>query len=124
MQAAEGPIAQLPQVNVEQTLESKTDKVSEYRKMVDNYSEKYNVSADDIWKTIGCETGYQYDTNMQANAILSYGRERSYGLAMIHLPSHPYVTEAQAKDPEFAINFITSNWTKHKTWWVCARKLK
>ena len=33
-------------------------------------------------------------------------KERSYGLGQINLNAHPQITEKQAKDPSFAVNFV------------------
>ena len=51
-------------------------------------------------------------------------RERSFGLAQIHLPDHPDVTEAQAKDPDFAADFMARGFAAgNARWWTCARTL-
>lgn len=44
----------------------------------------------------------------------------SFGLVQIHLPAHPGITEKQAKDPTFALNFIVDEFIKGNEWkWTC-----
>jgi len=88
---------------------------------------KYNVSFDELWYTIGCETQQTYNPYIQSNiryaftdtkrGIVKGERELSFGLAMIHLPDHPEITYEQATDKYFAIDFIAKNWSKHSGWW-------
>lgn len=60
-------------------------------------------------RTLGCESGFY---NIQSNIVKNGIREDSWGIAQIHLPSHPNVTKEQALDPEFAIKFMSDNWGK------------
>jgi hypothetical protein len=95
--------------------------------MVRAATSKYGVSFSEVWYTIGCETGGTYDPTIQSDVKYNFNdarrgivygdRERSYGLAQIHLPDHPSVTYDMATDPEYAIDFIASNWSKHSGWW-------
>lgn len=90
---------------------------------------KYGVSFDEVWKKMGCETQWTYDPAMQskvkynfsdARRGIVYGeREKSYGLAQIHLPDHPETTYEQATDPYYSADFIAKNWEKHSGWWYC-----
>lgn len=88
---------------------------------------KYGQPFDEIWDTIGGETQWTYNPLMQSNVIYNFSdqrrnitigtREKSFGLAMIHLPDHPDVTYASATDAYFSADFIAKNWAKHKCWW-------
>lgn len=50
------------------------------------------------------------------------GREDSWGVAQIHLPSHPEITREQAQDPEWALEWAAnefkngraSKWTEYR----------
>lgn len=80
------------------------------------YAKKYGVSEKVIHRVISCESSYK------PTAVGDGGK--SHGLVQIHLPSHPYVTKAQAQDPEFAINFLAENLSKKKgRLWTCFRNL-
>jgi len=81
------------------------------------HSRKYGVSAYIMRKIIHCES------SGSASAIGDFGQ--SFGLVQIHLPSHPYVTQAQALDPEFAISFLAKNLSLGKgSMWTCYRMLE
>jgi len=109
-------------------LESKSDEQVAHELTL-KASIKYNVSFNELWETIGCETQWTYISSLQSYQLYRFSdpkrgivkgqRELSYGLAQIHLPDHPEVTLQQATDPVFATDFIAKNWTKHKTWWSC-----
>ena len=58
-------------------------------------------------RTIWCES---YNRNVQSYITTRGVRERSYGVAQIHLPSHPSITKEQALDIEFAIKWMSDNW--------------
>ena len=90
------------------------------RDIVIDATNKYGVSFNQVWTTIGCETKYTYNPTIQSEALRPDGtREKSYGLAQIYLPAHPEVSYEQAIDPYFAADFIAKNWSKHKTMWSC-----
>lgn len=57
---------------------------------------RYGVPVDLYLKQMGMESGYRASARSPANA---------YGWVQIHLPSHPEITEAQARDPHFAFNW-------------------
>ena len=79
-------------------------------------------------RTIGCETANTWNPSIQSssyNAKDPGHREDSWGLAMIHLPDHPEVSEASATDPVFAIKFMADGWEKnHEGQWTCYRLLQ
>lgn len=91
--------------------------------LVDVFGDKYGLS--DYWKYVSlsvvrCETGGTFDAEIKSKHV----GEDSWGLAQIHLPAHLDVTEEEAKNPYFAINFLTSNIMKHPSWWTCYTMLK
>lgn len=64
--------------------------------------------------TLKCES------SLNPNAIGDAGQ--SYGVAQIHLPSHPTVTKEQALDPNFAIEWTAQQFSKGKAeMWTCYR---
>lgn len=87
--------------------------------LITYYAEKYKVSEDLITDLIDCETSHTFNPVMQSNirynfssskrGIVKGERERSYGLAQIHLPDHPEVSYEQAINAEFAIEFMAKN---------------
>lgn len=79
-------------------------------------AQKYGVSEVVMNKVISCESNYK------PNAVGDGGK--SHGLVQIHQPSHPYITRAQATDPEFAIDFLARNLADGKgRMWTCWRML-
>jgi hypothetical protein len=50
-----------------------------------------------------CESNYQ---NIQSRIVKDGKREESYGIAQIHLPSHPHITKQQALDVKFSLQFL------------------
>ena len=81
--------------------------------LVDKMVAKYatGTKAYQIKRTIYCESGFR---NIQSFIKKDGVREESYGIAQIHLPSHPSVSKSQALNPEFAIEFMSNNWNKVK----------
>lgn len=85
-----------------------------YAKAIDEGLSKYQ--ADQIIAVIMCESTWN------TQAIGDNGN--SFGLAQIHMPSHPEITPSQATDGHFAIDFIVSQWAKGNQWkWSCYRIL-
>lgn len=99
--------------------------------LIDKYSQKYGVPYKEIHTIIACETGNTFNPEIQSRVRYNFSstkrgivkgeRERSYGLAQIHLPDHPYVSIEQAKDPEFAIEFMAKSLSKGKNIWYCGK---
>ena len=80
-------------------------------------ADEYGVSLELMTDIIQCESKWKPE------AIGDGGN--SHGLIQIHLPSHPYVTEEQAHDPEFAIDFLAKNLALGKgTMWTCFKLLR
>lgn len=90
---------------------------------------KYNVSFDEVWTKIDCETQHTFNPKIQSDVRYKFSdskrgivlgqREQSYGIAQIHLLDHPDITYEQATDPYFSADFIAKNWAKHSGWWYC-----
>ncbi len=84
----------------------------------------YGVNPKDIYNTLDCESSHFISPTIQSGYKNAKGkREKSFGYAQINLTWHPEISYAQATDTDFAINYIASNWQKHKSWWSCARIL-
>lgn len=87
------------------------------------YATKYGVPYEDVHGIVACETGNTFDPGIQSFVAVPAGpngREDSWGLAQIHLPSHPNITRAQATDPDFALDFLASHLAKGNHWmWAC-----
>lgn len=105
-----------------------------HRELVTIFAKQYGVSESDMVKVITCEVGAEWNTNIQSNikynfsaskrGIVKGDRERSYGLAQIHLPDHPQVSIEEATDPVFAINFMAYYFSIGKqSMWSCAKLL-
>lgn len=102
------------------------DKLDEYtiRSMIKAQAKKYPVNEEEVFKTLKCENR-GFEPEKQSDVIDKYGkREDSWGLAQIHLPSHPNITKEQAQDPNFSIEFIVKNFSKgNKEIWSCYKKI-
>lgn len=94
--------------------------------LVAKYAKKYGVSKDSLMRTIINENG-NFDYSRQSDCTYKEGnrwgfkggsREKSYGLAMIHLPDHPNITYEQAIDPEFAVDYMAYHFSLgHQLMW-------
>ena len=93
------------------------------RREVEEQANKYGVSVVEMWDTIKCENP-DLIPELQSLIVQDGVREDSWGLAQIHLPSHPDVTKQEAQDPKFAINFMAKNFASGDKWmWTCWRNL-
>lgn len=86
-------------------------------KEIEERAAHYGTSAATLKRIVQCESGYV--TDIQSRHMLSYGREKSFGLAQIHLPSHPNVTYEEAIDPKFAINYLAKHYAAGTDKWSC-----
>lgn len=78
---------------------------------------EHTIGGDGVNKV--CPNG---ESGWNSDAVGDSGR--SFGLAQIHLPAHPHITSAQAKDPKFALNFIVDEFKKGNQWkWTCWRAI-
>jgi len=87
------------------------------REEVDKKALEYGGDSDRIWRVLMCESGAS--TTIQSYHTTKLGRENSWGLAQIHLTSHPHITKEQAIDPEFAIDYLAKHLTKGTDKWSC-----
>lgn len=78
---------------------------------------EYGTSAQTLKRIVQCESGYV--TDIQSAKMLSYGREKSFGLVQIHLPAHKDITYEQAINPAFAIDYLAKNYAHHTDRWSC-----
>jgi len=83
-------------------------------------ADEYGVSGYWMERTIECESRFR---NVQSSAYKNGVREDSWGIAQIHLPSHPEVTVAQALNENFAIEGMAKNFNNpYVTWYGYDRK--
>lgn len=91
-------------------------------KMVEQYAEKYSVSAEQMKSVISCESGW--NTNIQSLHTHKGQQEQSFGLVQIHLPSHSSVSYEQAINPEFSVEFMAKAFSEgQQNMWTCYRKI-
>ena len=80
----------------------------------------YGVSGYQMERTIECESRFN---NIQSTAYQNGAREDSWGIAQIHLPSHPEVSRDEALDEEFTIEWMAKNFNNpYVTWYGYSRK--
>jgi len=94
------------------------------RAKIAHYSKKHGVSEELVYSIVSCETADTFDPLIQSYATYPNGeREKSFGLAQIHLPAHPAITKEMAQNPDFALEFLTSNLAKGRgSMWSCYPK--
>jgi len=84
-------------------------------------AEKYGVDPELMTEVINCESRFR---NVQSRQYHKGVREKSYGLSQIHLPSHPEITKEQAKNSDFAIEFMAKEFSKGRYYkWNCYKKI-
>lgn len=102
-----------------QTIEAEPVAITEsltVEQKISKYADQYGVSEEVMKGVIKCESGFN------PNALGDSGRSR--GLVQIHAPSHPTITDEQAYDEDFAIEFLAKNLKEGKgSMWTCYRKL-
>ena len=90
--------------------------------LVEKYADKYDVSTTSLMRTLRNENNtFQFDrqSELTYKAGNRWGfpagtREKSYGVAQIHLPDHPAITMEQATNPEFAVEFMAKMFSQGK----------
>lgn len=98
------------------------------------YAEEYDVDYDTMYALVACETAHTFDATIQSRHTYPYtvdkwnvragDRELSFGAAQIHLPSHPGVTQEQATDPDFSMQFLARNIAEGRIhMWSCAKMI-
>jgi len=69
-----------------------------------------------MYQTVKCESSFN------PKAVGDHGT--SIGLSQIHLPAHPDITKKEAENPDFALQFMASEFSKGRQWeWSCYTKL-
>ncbi len=85
------------------------------------------VSVRWVNELITCETAGTWDKDIQSYVIQDYGREKSYGLAQIHIPDNPSITYEDATDPYYSIDFIINETLQDRhewRWKLCYKKYR
>ena len=70
-------------------------------------ADEAGLDGDKIAHTIYCESMFY---SIQSGIVKNGVQEPSYGIAQIHIPSHPDVTVEEAMNPYFAVDFIINHW--------------
>lgn len=84
--------------------------------IIEAYAVRYGIPSGALVNTIRCESGFN------AKAVGDQGQ--SFGMAQIHLPSHPDITREQALDPFFAIDWTAQQFKEgNANLWTCYRNL-
>lgn len=84
--------------------------------LIQRAAAKYGADGDMMAKTLWCESGYNPD------AVGDGGT--SFGVAQIHLPSHQTITQEQALNPEWAIDWTAREFAAGRArQWTCFRLL-
>ena len=90
--------------------------ISPVEALIREYSGLYEVSYNKMYYTLKCESGFK------PNAVGDGGH--SFGVAQIHLPSHPTVSREQALDPDFPLRWTAQQFAKgNAKMWTCYRLL-
>lgn len=88
------------------------------RKMALKYGVSYQEMAVTIGgpgKTVACAHG---ESSWDTDAVGDGGDSR--GIAQIHRPSHPDITDEQALDPYWSIEWMAQEFSKGNQWmWTC-----
>lgn len=93
-------------------------KVLSTEEVIAKYANLYKVSYIEMYKTMKCES------SLNPNAINSTTREYSVGISQINLMAHKHITVEQAKDVEFASEFMAKEFAKgNKRIWTCYVKI-
>ena len=96
-------------------------------RLVKFYAKKYGVSSSKMMQTLKNENK-TFQFHKQSELRYKKGnrwkfpegtREKSFGIAQIHLPDHPDVSYQEATDPAFAVEFMAKAFAKGKQgWWM------
>lgn len=103
---------------------------AEIRTRIDEYAIPLHVSTSSMLRTVLCEAAQNangtFDATGQSRYIDPYTgiQEDSWGLAQIHLPSHPSISKKEAQDPDTAISFMAEQFAIGNAWmWTCWRDI-
>lgn len=94
-----------------------------YQDKIHYYAAKYGVNEKHLTETIRKESNF--DPDVQSKFVDRKGlQEESYGLSQINVKWNPQVSIEEAKDPDFAINFMAYNFSIGKaSMWSAWREL-
>lgn len=93
-------------------------KVLSAKEALQKYATIYNVSYEKMYRTAFCES------SLNPNAINNTPREYSVGIVQINLKAHTHITVAQAKDVEFASEFMAKEFSRgNARIWSCYTKI-
>lgn len=91
--------------------------------LVTKYATEYGVSAYRMQSTLACEDN-TFEFDRQSEIYNSKGREESYGVAQINLPSHKDISYSQAIDPDFAVRYMAQQFSQgRQSQWSCYRNM-
>lgn len=90
-----------------QEIPHESPKTTEIIRHIYDRAPELGINPDQVAHTIYCESMFY---NIQSGIVHEGVREPSYGLAQIHLPSHPKVSVEQALDPYFAVDWMMEHW--------------
>lgn len=106
------------------------------RVKVAEFTKKYKIEnrTEQIYKTIASCENIPLDSNLQSGhryksdnlrwGVKAGEQERSFGLAMIHLPDHPDISYEEATNPLFAIEWMVKEFSLGRSWqWTCYTSL-
>lgn len=88
---------------------------------------KYGVSKDDMIGVINCEnkdwvtdkqSDLPYTFSDPSRGIVKGSRERSFGLAMYHIPDHADMTVEDATNPDYALDRMARDFKAGKQSWM------
>lgn len=83
-------------------------------------SSKEGLSVGAFLATLKCEGDFYNGQSYVKKIGGPNGREDSWGVAQIHLPSHPEISKEQALNPFWSINWMADEWLKGNEWkWTC-----
>lgn len=116
----------IPKVGIDlNSITSILERKSVVENLVRHYAEKYKVNPVVMMNILTCENN-QFDPDLQSyHPAKSFnGRELSFGLAQLHLPSHPEISIEQATDPDFSIEYMASEMSKGRaSQWSCYKQI-
>lgn len=91
--------------------------------IIEAYATKYGIPAQPLIDTLSCESKTaNYPKGFDPEAIGDKGLAR--GIAQIRSDYFPDITDAEAFNPLFSINFAAKEFAAgHASWWSCYNKL-
>lgn len=62
------------------------------------------------------------ESNWNAKAVGDNGT--SFGLVQIHLPAHPEISQRNAEDPKYALDYLIREYPLNPDQWSCAKLIE